>query len=444
MMSQSQHASRILSVSETLKPDELRSVQEKRLNWTLHQAEKTRLYRGRLPDPSNNKRGPVDLDELPFTTKQQLRELECVEHALAVPITDVQRWHCSSGTSGVRTTMAYTEKDLRLWAKLTARALFAAGVAKGSRVHNAYSYGLFTGGLGFDGGLRKLGAMVIPASNSPSPRDHLQLIERFRAEVLLCTPSCAATLAETLLDRKRDAEHLHVRAGVFGGESWSESLRHRIEQILGLKAYNTYGLSEIIGPGVAHECQEQLGLHIYEDAFLIEVLAIGGFEQVALGMPGELVITTLANEACPRIRYRTGDVVRIDSTPCPCGRTTMRIREVLGRIQDVVNLNGRLLMPMQFERLILKFPELTSNYQIRVSRGDTEPLLIRVEGRRGMEDAQRQTLAGVVEEQLARELLISHLTVRVEPAGRLFRSQGKATRVVYENLSHDKLYRSVN
>jgi phenylacetate-CoA ligase len=435
-----QSTTRILSASETLTQDALCRLQKKRLSWTLRRARKTHLYRNRLPeglqDPA---RDEISLDELvgelPITTKQQLRAQEHLEDVLAVPATAVQRWHCSSGTSGVRTATAYTKRDLQLWAELTARALFAAGVYRGTRIHNAYGYGLFTGGLGFEGGLRKLGAMVVPASSHPSPREHLELMAWFRAELLLCTPSCAATLVETLLDLKWDVKHLNLRAGIFGGEAWSESLRQRIESGLNLKAYNTYGLSEIIGPGVAHECPVQQGLHLYEDAFLAEVLTIGGFERVAANMAGELILTTLANEACPRIRYRTGDVVRVDFKPCACGRTTMRIREVLGRVQDAIDMDGIPVMPMQLEKFLLGIPELTSSYQIHLSRDETAPPIIFVEGQRGMEKTERKTLARMVERQLAKAFSVTPVAVCVEPAGRLPRSQGKSTRIVYKNHS---------
>lgn len=303
MSSPGQLLKRIFSPLETLTRDELRRLQEKRLGWTLRQVWKTPFYRGRLPsDLADPTRDEVSLEELvgelPITTKQQLRAPERLEDVLAVAATAVQRWHCSSGTSGVRTATAYTARDLRLWAELTARALAASSVERGTRVHNAYGCGLFTGGLGFEGGLRRLGATVVPASNLPSCKEQLELMAWFGAEVLLCTPSCAASLMETLLDLRWDLERFNLRVGIFGGEAWSGSLRRRIESGLGLKAYNTYGLSEIIGPGVAHECPAQQGLHLYEDAFLAEVLTIGGSERVDPNMPGELVLTTLANEAC--------------------------------------------------------------------------------------------------------------------------------------------------
>lgn len=423
--------SEVFEQVECLPRRELRDLQLRRLAELLPRAGRTALYRDRLSLAEGavaNAIAEGDLTGLPLTTKDDLRALHSLEDALAVPREYVQRWHCSSGTSGKRTAMAYSRADLDLWARLTARALAASGIRRGTRVHNAYGYGLFTGGLGFGAGLQLLEASVVPASGTPSLQEHLELIDWFGAQALLCTPSCAASLVETLGESGKSADDLQLSVGVFGGEGWSKVLGARIEQGLGLTAFDTYGLSEVIGPGVAHACHYQRGLHFYEDAFLVELLEPGESVPVPPGQLGELVLTTLMNEACPRVRYRTGDLVRLEGGSCECGRTGVRLVEFVGRVGDCLDEAG--LMPLAVERALLAQPDLSSSWCIQIPEGSRSEPIVHAEVRDELDNQERDALAARIARALQVALEDSAPRVRLHPAGTLPRSVGKAERVI--------------
>jgi phenylacetate-coenzyme A ligase PaaK-like adenylate-forming protein len=353
----------------------------------------------------------ADLPKLPFTTKQDL--WDSYPHGmLAVPMRDVVAVHGSSGSRGRPTLVAYTRADLDLWAAMCARSLACAGAGPDSVVHNAYGYGLFTGGLGIHQGAIALGATVVPMSGGMTDRQ-VRLLADLRPDILTCTPSYAVRLGEAARDA---GVELGLSAGLFGSEPWSEELRATIEHLLGLAALDIYGLSEVIGPGVATECLERDGLHVNEDHFLVEALDPDGVP-VPDGTPGELVFTT-PREAMPLLRYRTGDVASLSADPCPCGRTLVRMSKVLGRRDDMLVIRGVNVYPREIEALVLRYA--SPHYQVVVDRRAALPRLVVAceEADPGLEQALSGELGLTCE-------------VRVLPAGTVPRVEiGKAVRVV--------------
>jgi phenylacetate-CoA ligase len=355
--------------------------------------------------------GLGDLAKLPFTTKQDL--WDSYPHGmLAVPMRDVVAVHGSSGSRGRPTLVAYTKGDLDLWAAMCARSLVCAGAGPSSVVHNAYGYGLFTGGLGIHQGAIALGATVVPMSGGMTERQ-IRLIADLRPDILTCTPSYAIRLGEAA----RDAGiALNLKAGLFGSEPWSEELRTTIEDLLGLAALDIYGLSEIIGPGVATECLQRDGLHVNEDHFLVEAVDPDG-SPVSEGTPGELVFST-PREAMPLLRYRTGDIASLSYAPCPCGRTLVRMSKVLGRRDDMLVIRGVNVYPREIEAVLLR--HASPHYQVVIDRRAAMPRLIVA-----CEEADPGLSAA-----LSAELGLS-CDVRVLPAGTVPRVEiGKAVRVV--------------
>jgi len=381
---------------------------------TMPRADLDRLQRERLRE-----RFGVELDALaeePFLVKSDLRDAYPFG-LLRVPREDCVRVHASSGTRGKATIVAYTRNDLALWADCCARAIAAAGGGPGTLVHVAYGYGLFTGGLGFHYGAERIGCTVIPASSGNTPRQ-AQLLEDLGAEILCCTPSYALTIA----DHIEDASRLKLRAGLFGAEPWTERIRGAVEEALNLCALDVYGLSEIVGPGVAAECLEGLGgAHVNEDHFLVETIDPDTGEAVPDGELGELVFTTLTKEAMPLLRYRTGDLASVTREPCPCGRTFARMSRVLGRTDDMLIIRGVNVFPSEIERVLLSVDGIAPHYQLVVDRRERlDELTVQVEGR--VDEA-------AVREQLARALGLSARVEVVEP-GTIPRSEGKALRVL--------------
>jgi phenylacetate-coenzyme A ligase PaaK-like adenylate-forming protein len=307
-----------------------------------------------------------DLPKLPFTTKQDLWD-GYPFGLLAVPREDVVAVHGSSGTGGRPTLVSYTRGDLRLWARMCARALAAAGATPASIVHNAYGYGLFTGGLGIHQGAIELGATVVPASGGMTQRQ-VTLITDLRPDILTCTPSYAVRLGEALAQAGHGpGQGLTLRAGIFGAEPWTDALRARISELLGLRALDIYGLSEIIGPGVAAECVVAAdGLHVNEDHFLVEAVDPASGAPVPDGTPGELVFTTLTKQALPLLRYRTGDIAALRRDPCPCGRTLVRMSKITGRKDDMLVIRGVNVYPSEVERVLLAEPALAPDYLLVV------------------------------------------------------------------------------
>src|SRR4051794_8392121 len=309
--------------------------------------------------------GMRDLPNLPTTEKQDLWD-HYPFGMLAVPREDVVAVHGSSGTGGRPTLVGYTKSDLDLWGEMVARSLGCAGATRGTIVHNAYGYGLFTGGIGFHLGGIRLGATVIPMSGGMTDRQ-VRLIADLKPEVITCTPSYAVTLGEAIASTGVDASSL--RAGIFGAEPWSESLRTQIQSLLPVQAIDVYGLSEIIGPGVATECVEaQSGLHVNEDHFIVECVDPESGDPVAEGEPGELVFTTPTKQALPLLRYRTGDVASLDRRPCRCGRTLVRMSKVLGRRDDMLVVRGVNVYPTEIEAVVLSRAGLEPHYVVVVDR----------------------------------------------------------------------------
>src|SRR5947209_12164207 len=356
------------------------------------------------------------LSEQPFTTKADLRDAYPFG-MLRVPRDECVRIHASSGTRGKATIVAYTANDLSIWADCCARAIAAAGAGPGTRVHIAYGYGLFTGGLGLHYGAERLGCTVVPASGGNTPRQ-AQLLEDLGAEILCCTPSYALAIADHVSEPAR----LNLRAGVFGAEPWTEGLREAIEGALGLAAFDIYGLSEVMGPGVSAECLEgREGAHVNEDHFLVEVVDPQSGQPLPDGQVGELVFTTLTKEALPLLRYRTGDLASLTREPCACGRTFARMSRVLGRTDDMLIIRGVNVFPSEIERALLSVGGLAPHYRIVVERPRRlDELTVQVEG---------AIDAAPVRAQLERALGLSARVEIVEP-GSIPRSEGKALRVL--------------
>ncbi|NLZ43348.1 MAG: phenylacetate--CoA ligase, partial [Clostridia bacterium] len=292
-----------------------------------------------------------DLAHLPFTTKEDLRE-NYPFGLFAVPMEEVVRIHASSGTTGKMTVVGYTRNDINVWAQVMARTIACAGGTANDRIQVAYGYGLFTGGLGVHYGAELMGATVIPISGGNTKRQ-IQIMKDFAATILACTPSYALYLAEGAIEEGVDPRELPLRAGIFGAEPWSVNMRREIEEKLGITAIDIYGLSEIIGPGVASECLEQNGLHVFEDHFLVEVVDPETGKQLPPGERGELVFTTLTKEAFPVIRYRTRDISILYPEPCACGRTMTRMSRILGRTDDMLIIRGVNVFPTQIESALL-------------------------------------------------------------------------------------------
>jgi phenylacetate-CoA ligase len=320
-----------------------------------------------------------DLRRLPFTRKADLRD-HYPFGLFAVPLDQVVRVHASSGTTGKPTVVGYTRADLGVWAEVCARSLAASGARPGDVFHNAYGYGLFTGGLGMHYGGELMGLTVVPVSGGNTERQ-LLLLQDFKPRVIACTPSYMLTLAEAAAARGVDPRSLTIRSAVLGAEPWTEAMRGQIERLLPVKAVNIYGLSEVIGPGVSNECVEaQRGSHVFEDHFLVEVVDPRTGEPVAAGEVGELVFTTLTKEALPVIRYRTGDLASLDPAPCVCGRTSVRMSLIVGRTDDMLIIRGINVFPSQIEAVVMQFDELSPNYQLVVARERTlDSLEVRVE-----------------------------------------------------------------
>ena len=377
-----------------------------------------------------------DLRRLPHTRKSDLRD-HYPFGLFAVPRDQVIRVHASSGTTGKPTVVGYTRSDLAVWAEVCARCLAASGGRPGDVFHNAYGYGLFTGGLGMHYGGELLGMTVVPVSGGNTERQ-LLLIEDFQPRVIACTPSYLLTLAEAAAARGLNPKRLSLRFAVLGAEPWTEEMRQQIQRLLPVRAVNIYGLSEVIGPGVSNECVEaQRGSHVFEDHFLVEALDPHSGEPVRPGEVGELTFTTLTKEALPVIRYRTGDLASLDQTPCVCGRTLVRMSLVVGRTDDMLIIRGVNVFPSQIESVVVDFTELSPHYQLCVTRERTlDDLEVRIEAASGRDGAGSgngadvQALIARVAERLRG---VTGLAVRVSivAPGTLPRSEGgKLRRVV--------------
>ena len=373
----------------------------------------------------------ADLQRLPFTTKQDMRD-SYPYGLFAAPLEEIVRIHASSGTTGKPTVVGYTQQDISTWTDLMARSFVAAGAHRGDIIHNAYGYGLFTGGLGAHYGAEKLGASVIPISGGNTKRQ-IMIMQDFGSTVLTCTPSYSLYLAEEAAAEGVDIKSSKLRVGIFGAEPWSEAMRAEIEANLGLDAIDIYGLSEIMGPGVAIECIEaKQGLHIWEDHFIPEIINPETGQPVADGEKGELVITTITKQGIPLIRYRTRDITCIDRTPCVCGRTHGRIARLSGRSDDMLIIRGVNVFPSQIESILVRVEGVEPHYLLIVDRKDNlDTLEVQVEVNEQMfsdEIKVLQLLGRRIEKEIKDMLGVTSTVKLVEPKT-IQRSEGKAKRV---------------
>jgi phenylacetate-CoA ligase len=371
------------------------------------------------------------LKDLPFTTKQDLRD-NYPFGLFAVPKSEVVRVHASSGTTGKPTVVGYTRKDIDTWAEVVARTLTAAGAGKTDVLHIAYGYGLFTGGLGIHYGAEKIGATVIPMSGGNTQRQ-LQLMEDFGSSLLACTPSYALFLAEAIAEAGISPNKLSLKAGVFGAEPWTEEMRKEIEDKLKIKAIDIYGLSEVIGPGVASECMHQKGLHVFEDHFIPEIINPETHEVLPYGQMGELVFTCVTKEALPLLRYRTRDLTILNADKCSCGRTIVRMQKCLGRSDDMLIIRGVNVFPSQIETVLLEMSETKPHYLLIVDRVNNLDILevwVEVEGQFFSDEIKKlEGLKKKIQHNIESTLGISANVKLVEPKT-IERSEGKSKRVI--------------
>ncbi len=371
-----------------------------------------------------------DLRKLPFTTKEDIRE-NYPFGLFAAPLSEVVRVHASSGTTGKATVVGYTRRDIEIWKECVARVLAMAGIGKDDKIQVSYGYGLFTGGLGLHYGAENLGAMVVPMSSS-NTKKQIQMMEDLECTTIACTPSYLLHLIEEIRD-KSDLSKLSLRSAICGGEPWTEHMRIEIEEALGIKAYDIYGLSEIMGPGVAADCEHHKGLHIYEDHFFPEVVDPKTLEPVKPGEPGELVITTLTKEAFPLVRYRTKDITSIDYGTCECGRTIARISRFTGRTDDMLIIRGVNVYPTQVEAALLELGETKPYYLIivdRVDNMDRMEVWVEVEERFFSDEIRElERLTEKIEYALRQALGLKVKVKLVEPKT-IERTSGKSTRVI--------------
>ncbi len=420
---------------ESLPRKELEEIQLKRLKWTVrHAYNNVGFYRRKLRSAGitpDDIRRLEDITKIPFTTKDNLRD-NYPFGMFAVPLNEVLRIHTSSGTSGKPKVVGYTRNDLENWINMVARCLFMVGVRKEDVFQNMVNYAFFTGGLGFHYAAERIGALVVPAGVGNTKRQ-IQYMLDFGVTVIHATPSYALHLKEVAEDLKIKPDELNLKIGCFGAEPWSESTRKRLEEAFNIKAYDSYGLSEMNGPGVAFECQEQDGLHIWIDHFLVEIVDPETGEVLSEGEKGELVLTTLTKEAMPLLRYRTGDVTYLLDNECSCGRTHPRIHRIIGRCDDMIIVRGVNVFPSQIEHVLMQIPEVGDHFQVVITRkGFLDEITVRVEVRDEIftgELADLKKIQNKVQKSLQYELGL-RTNVELVEKGTLERSVGKAKRVL--------------
>ncbi|WP_298038043.1 phenylacetate--CoA ligase [uncultured Desulfuromonas sp.] len=421
---------------ETLPREAIESLQLKRLQQTVERVCATVPFYRESFRKAGVGLGTVktleDLQRLPFTLKQDMRD-NYPYGLFAVPLEQIVRIHASSGTTGKPTVVGYTRRDIDNWAELMARSFVAAGAHKGDVIHNAYGYGLFTGGLGAHYGAEKLGASVIPMSGGNTLKQ-LMIMQDFGSTVLTCTPSYSLYLAEVAAEQGIDFKALKLKVGIFGAEPWTEQMRSEIESKLNIKAIDIYGLSEILGPGVGIECVEaQNGLHIWEDHFIPEIIDPDTGEVLPAGEKGELVITTITKEGIPLIRYRTRDITRIITEPCVCGRTHARLERMSGRSDDMLIIRGVNVFPSQIESVLFNIEGIEPHYQLIVDREENlDTLEVQVEVGEGTfsdEIKVLQQLSVQIQDEIKDLLGVTCKARLVEPKT-IARSEGKARRVI--------------
>jgi len=420
---------------ESMSRDQMQALQGKRLHKIVEYVyHNVPFYRNKMqemnvtPDDINT---IEDINKLPFTTKQDLRD-NYPYGLQAAPQSEIVRVHASTGTTGKPTIVGYTRKDIGVWSECMSRSLTAFGVTPDDTFSVAYGYGLFTGGLGAHYGVENLGASVVPASTGNTEK-HVRLINDLGITGIACTPSYALHLAETMEKMGIDIKSLKLRIGAFGAEPWTENMRKEIESRLHLNAYNIYGLSEIMGPSVSYECECKNGSHINEDHFFPEVIDPETLESVQDGTTGELVFTTLTKEGMPLLRYRTRDLCKLDHTVCPCGRTSVRMSRILGRSDDMLIIRGINVFPSQIESVILSMKEFEPQYRLIIDRVDNlDTLKVQAELRNDYFKGDMGQLAEL--ENLLAHQLKSVLSIRAKvqlmPSGSLERSLSKSNRVI--------------
>lgn len=420
---------------ECMPREELKKLQTIRLKAIVkHAYHNTPFYRKKMQEMGvtpDDIETLEDITKLPFTTKQDLRD-NYPFGLMAVPMSEIVRLHASSGTTGKPIVVGYTRKDLNIWSEVVARCLAAYGVTKHDSIQVSYGYGLFTGGLGLHNGVEYLGGTVIPMS-SGNTQKQIQLMRDFGAKALACTPSYALFLAEAIKDSGIPREEFQLKIGIFGAEPWTENMRKEIEETMGIKAYDIYGLTEIIGPGVGCECQSQNGTHLWEDHFYPEIIDSETLEPMADGAIGELVFTTLTKEGMPMIRYRTRDLTSLNYDVCNCGRTAVRMNKILGRSDDMLIIRGVNVFPSQVESVILELEEFEPHYLLIVDRiNNTDTFEVQVEVREQYfsdEMSKMIALKKKISHRLQTVLGIAPDVKLVEPRS-IERSQGKAKRVI--------------
>ena len=422
---------------ETLPREVLEALQFKRLQQVLQRVYHTVGFYRRTFDAAGVKPDDIktlaDLSRLPFTSKQDLRE-NYPFGLFAVPMSSVVRLHASSGTTGRSTVVGYTKRDIDTWSELMARCFVAAGLTKNDIIHNAYGYGLFTGGLGAHYGAERLGASVIPMSGGNTKRQ-IMILQDFGPTAICCTPSYALNLAEQGQAMGVDMRSLRLRVGIFGAEPWSDQMRDQLEDQLAIQALNIYGLSEVMGPGVAMECSEgREGMHIFEDHFIVETINPETGAVLPPGEEGEIVFTTLSKEAFPLIRYRTRDVACLITAPCRCGRSHVRMGRIMGRSDDMIIIRGVNVFPSQIEAVLVGIEGLEPHYQLVVDRGGTlDTLEVQVEvSERTFANADEVKVLQKMERRIVKDIKdylgVSAKVKLVEPKS-LQRFEGKASRV---------------
>jgi phenylacetate-CoA ligase len=420
---------------EAMDRGKLAELQLERLQETVKRCEEmVPFYRAKMRELELSWKDIKSLDDvkkLPLTTKDDLRE-SYPFGLFAVPTRDIVRIHASSGTTGQPTVVGYTQKDIEVWSELVARALVSGMADSSDIVQVAYGYGLFTGGLGLHYGVEKLGGSVIPISGGNTKRQIRMMVD-LGTTVLCCTPSYALFMAETADEMGVDFKQLKLKSGIFGAEPWSDRMRDKIERLLNLSAFDIYGLSEVMGPGVSMECEHKNGLHIFEDAFLAETIDPATGESLPMGEQGELVFTTVNKEGMPLIRYRTRDITSLHDEPCPCGRTHVRMKRVRGRTDDMLIIRGVNVFPSQIETVLMDIEGISPHYQITVDRmGGLDIIEVQVEVSedmfsdriRGLEEWQE-----VIQAEIESYLGIAVRVILVEPRS-IARSEGKAVRVI--------------
>lgn len=426
---------------ETMPREKLEELQLMRLQETVNRVyENVKPYREKM-DKAGIKPDDIktldDLSKLPFTVKQDLRD-NYPYGMFAVPMEQVTEIHASSGTTGKQTVVGLTEKDVDIWAEIAARALSAMGVDKNSVVQTSYGFGLFTGGFGAHYGARKIGAVAIPTSSGNSKRQ-INIMKDFGSTFLCCTPSYALSLSETLVDMGFTKDDIKLQGGAFGAEPWTEEIRQEIQEKLGINAYDIYGLSEIMGPGVGYECADQSGMHINEDHFIVEVIDPETGEVVPDGSMGEIVFTCITKEALPLIRYRTRDIATINKGMCRCGRTFARMSKPMGRSDDMLIIRGVNVFPSQIEEVLMKTDGVAPHYQIivdRINNKDMLDVLVEVSNKDLTDEIKSlEALSKKVSAEILSVLGIKANIKLVEPKT-IARSEGKSVRVIDKRQLH--------